>query len=111
MKWDDLPVQNVVDFTVYYGRYKHTVSGMDYYWMNGSSYGTFNATGLLAEQQEARRRENGHEQVVYEGLQAVAWMWDEKGNHIFLGEFRPENVHVLTGVMLDDDVARKIGLI
>jgi hypothetical protein len=111
MNWDELPVNGVIEVDVINGRYKHTLSGMDYYWISGSKYGMFNETGSVAEIEANIRLNNGHEQVYYSGSNARMLDWE--GEHIDMGEIFPDNstTHILKGVMITDDEAREIGLI
>jgi hypothetical protein len=109
--WEDLPIDNVIQMEIKKGDCTHVIGGFDNFWMSGSHYGVFNNTGSLGEYEALQRLENGHEQVYYEGAQAIMYDWDQ--DHINMGEIFPDTtkVHILKGVMIPDDQAREIGLI
>jgi hypothetical protein len=109
--WNDLPTDNVIYVRIHWNGYTHILCGMDYYWFdNDKTYGLFNATGQEAIDDENKRMEDGHQEVVYEGPNKFCFKFDDR--HIDLGELDPfEGVHILKGVMMPDDEARLIGLI
>jgi hypothetical protein len=112
MEWNELVVDGVIEVDVINGRYMHTLSGMDYYWISGSRYGMFNETGSIAEIEANIRLNNGHEQVYYSSG-SNARMLDWENEHIDMGDIFPDKdtTHILKGVMITDDEAREIGLI
>lgn len=92
--WDDLPKSGVVDVTVTDGKYSHTLQGMDYYWIDGNTYGMFNDDSNFD---------------IYEGEQAVAYEFSDNGHVKLKYAYTPN--HILEGVMLPDNVAQEIGLL
>jgi hypothetical protein len=111
MEWYELPQTGVVDVFIEHGGYSHLLSGVDNYWLSGNFYGWYNNTGSLGEWEEEQRRVNGHEQVVYEGSMMMVFEWEDPEQHLVIGEYIPENVHVISGVMLPDELARELGMI
>ena len=108
--FDTIPTDNVISLTITSASYSHTLTGYDNYWMSGSSYGAFNNTGSLAEQEEQARLESGYQEVVYEGIQSCKYTWDTE--HTFDGEIAaPNDAIILTGVMISDAEAQQIGLL
>lgn len=77
---------------------KQQLRGMDNYWIDVESktFGAFNDP------------ENADS---YEGMQAIAFRWDESG-HVFIGEVTaPPSAIIVHGIMLPDDRAKEIGLL
>ena len=108
--YDDLPEDGLVMINIIKGDYNHLIYGMDNYWIDNNKYGMFNNTGELAELEEEQRRLNGNQEVEYIGYSNVAWSWDEQ--HIFLNDYQfDENIKVIKGIMLPDNIAKEIGLI
>lgn len=108
--FETIPTDNVISLTVTSASYSHTLTGYDNYWLSGSSYGAFNNTGSLAEQEEQARLEAGYQEVTYVGLQSCKYTWETE--HIFDGEISaPNNVNILTGIMIPDEEAQQIGLL
>lgn len=108
--FETIPTDNVISLTVTSASYSHTLTGYDNYWLSGSSYGAFNNTGSLAEQEEQARLEAGYQEVTYVGLQSCKYTWETE--HIFDGEIStPKNVTILTGIMIPDEEAQQIGLL
>ena len=97
--WATLPPVGVVRVHIRHGEYRHTLQGMDNYWIDevGSLFGMFNDP------------ENAD---WYEGLQAVAWAWPRPDLCVQVANPRPpRHARVLAGVMLPDTLAHEIGLI
>jgi hypothetical protein len=108
--WEDLPTENVIEMEISNGDKLHTLGGMDNYWVSGSYYGLFNNTGSLAEEEENRRKELGHQEWKYIGESFVTYKWDD--THIKLKEqIQLDGVHILKGVMVSDEHAKVFGLI
>ena len=108
--FDTLPTHGVISLTATSGSYSHTLTGYDNYWLSGSSYGAFNNTGSVAEQEETARLDGGYQEVVYEGMQMCKYTWETE--HMFDGELpAPDNVTVIVGVMVSDEEAQQIGLL
>jgi len=108
--YEQVANDNVISITISSASYSHTLQGFDYYWISGSEYGAFNATGSLAVQEEEARREAGYQEVVYEGVMKCRYRWNTQ--HESLGEQdAPTACKILNGIMIPDDDAREIGLL
>jgi hypothetical protein len=97
--WEALPTQGVVRVHLRHGEYRHTMQGMDNYWLCETcrTYGMFNDPENAAW---------------YEGQQALAWAWPTPDAHAPIANPRPpKRAHILRGVMLPDPIARELGLL
>jgi hypothetical protein len=110
MAWEELPTSNVIEVDILKDGYRHTLRGMDNYWLSGSYYGMFNNTGSLALYEEEQRRLNGHQEVEYGGTTPITYKWET--THIKVEEtVNLTLIHILSGVMVPDEHAREFGLI
>lgn len=94
--WDDLPEDGVIWVDVHFEGKSIRMGGMDYYWVDGLSCGVFNSP------------ENYD---WYEGNQILRWTWVPGENQTRDYEKPNKNVKILTGIMIPDDEAQKLGLI
>jgi hypothetical protein len=111
LNWVDLPKFNVIDVEIVKGNKKHILKGYDNYWIDGFLYGCFNNTGELGEQEEQNRLNNGHLEVVYEGLQSATYQWENE--HIFIDDYEVDKdlIYYIEGIMLPDEIAIQIGIL
>jgi len=109
MEWEELPTFNVIEVDILKDDKRHTLRGMDNYWLSGSYYGMFNNTGSIGTEEEEHRNQNGHQEVQYEGEEWVTYNWETE--HIKVQTPISTNLHILTGVMIPDEHAREFGLI
>lgn len=97
--WHALPVEGVVRVHVQHGPYRHTLAGFDNYWVEVSSrkFGVFN---------------DPENRGWYPGAMALAFVWPQPELEVPVSNPDvPPGAHVLRGVMLDDALARKVGLL
>ena len=108
--YESVETGSVISLTVSNNGYSHTLHGLDYYWVSGSEYGAFNATGPQASIEEQNRLDGGYQEVVYEGIMKCRYRWETE--HEYLGELdAPAGCRILEGVMISDEEAQQIGLI
>ena len=96
--WRKAPPEGVVNVHISQGDSRHTLRGMDNYWIHEESrtYGMFNDEGSEG----------------YEGVMSVAWSWESQDQHVPLEDTTPpQGVHIIRGVMLPDEYAKELGLL
>jgi len=110
MRWEDLPTSNVIEVDIFKDGYRHTLRGVDNYWISGSFYGMFNNTGSLALYEEEQRRLNGHQEIEYGDDYSVSYNWETEHTKLETN-IDLTSVHTLSGVMIPDEHAKEFGLI
>jgi len=95
-EWSSLPKTGVVYVDVFFANTRHRLQGLDNYWIDGNKFGVFND------------KENEH---IYEGHQSMTYKI-ENDEEICTGEGYPDpSVYTIAGVMLDDNVAKEVGVV
>ena len=108
--WGDLPKEGVIRVILENNNNKHILQGMDYYWLDGFRYGMYIESNVeIAKIEEDKRITSGHQETNYEGLKSIIYEWGT--HHLLIGEGIPTNIQPIRGIMVSDEIAKKIGLI
>lgn len=110
MEWENLPKENVVEVDIIKDVNTHTLRGFDNYWLNNNTYGMFNNIGEIGSQEEDERSKLGFQEIKYEGEQYVNYEWADKHIRVY-DDIYLKGTPTLSGVMIPDEDAKKIGLI
>jgi hypothetical protein len=97
--WHALPVEGVLWVDLEHEGYRHCLSGSDYYWVHGLSFGQFNDPSNWDWYGHATRD------------QYRAWRWVEGGSERVEPATVPLGAHVIEGVLVPDEVAWDLGLL
>lgn len=96
MRWRHLPTEGVLEVRLYLGSGHQGLRGMDNYWLHGDEFGVFNDPENFSW---------------YQGYQAVTWRLEDGSFVRYADEQPPRQARVIRGIMVDDDIAREVGIL